>query len=84
MFALRDQHRGHGLEVSQVLHVVPHAKVVLHQVQAGLGKKSGQKQNRKCERNDFVISLKLLLRVVNFINIFNELLHNSSPKVLKI
>jgi hypothetical protein len=49
VYILQDQHRGHGLEVGQVFHVVTHAKDVLHmahlQDQAKVGNKSGN--NRK-------------------------------------
>ncbi len=43
IYILQDQQRGHGVEVVQVLHIVPHAKEVLHK--AEVGKKSGN--NRK-------------------------------------
>ncbi len=43
VYVLRDEHGGHGLEVKQVLHVVPHAKDVIHKDHI-IGMKSGQEK----------------------------------------
>ena len=84
LFVLWNQHRGHGLEVVQVLHIVPYAKDVLHMARV-IVKKSGQKQSRKqcITMTSLLVYLKLANLKCQFHQHFNKLLLNKSPKILK-
>jgi len=54
MFVLQNRHRKKACEIEQVLQVVPHAKVVLHQGE--VGKKSGNRTESSVIQSNSVIT----------------------------